>query len=121
MSVLTKALADYLELRHNLGYKLADAGRLLPRFVAWMDETGQATITIGNAIVWCELQPAQPGGVVWPHRMVAVRGFARYLSGIDPPTEVPPTGLFPSRRQWRPPFIFTAKDITALMEKASRP
>lgn len=118
MSVLTKALADYLELRHNLGYKLADAGRLLPRFVAWMDETGQATVTIGNAIIWCELQPAQPGSVVWPHRMVVVRGFARYLSGIDPATEVPPTGLFPSRRQWRPPFIFTAEDITALMEKA---
>lgn len=118
MGTLKEYLDDYLQLRRNLGYKLADAARLLPRFVSWMDDTEQSTVTIQNAIEWCELQPVQPGSVVWPHRMTAVRGFARYLTGVDPETQVPPIGLFPARRHWRPPFIFTADNITALMTAA---
>ena len=39
---------------------------------------------------------------VRPRRMTAVRGFARYLAGIDPATEVPPLGLVPYRPRWRP-------------------
>ena len=38
---------------------------------------------------------------VGPRRMTAVRGFARYLAGIDPATEVPPLGLMPHRQRWR--------------------
>ena len=118
MSAMQDALHDYLELRHNLGYKLADAGRLLPRFVAWLGETGQSHITIENSLAWCQLPEVLPGSTVWPHRMTAVRGFARYLSGIDPSTQVPPLGLLPSRRGWRPPFIYTEANIIALMLRA---
>jgi len=39
--------------------------------------------------------------------MTAARGFARYLSGIDPGTQVPPAGLMPHRARWRQPFIYT--------------
>ena len=35
--------------------------------------------------------------------MTAVGGFARYSAGIDPTTEIPPLGLMPHRRRWRPP------------------
>ncbi|QNN63912.1 tyrosine-type recombinase/integrase [Leucobacter denitrificans] len=118
MSALQDALTDYLELRHNLGYKLADAGRLLPRFVAWLEETEQASITIQNALTWCQLPEVPSESVVWSARMTAVRGFARYLSGIDQNTQVPPTGLLPSRQRWRAPFVFTAEDIAALMSQA---
>lgn len=118
MSALQDVLNDYLELRHNLGYKLADAHRLLPRFVVWLDETRQSSITIQNSLAWCQLPEIQPGSVVWPRRMTAVRGFARYLSGIDPTTQVPPIGLLPSRRRWRAPFIYTDEDVAALMRQA---
>jgi integrase/recombinase XerD len=118
MSALEEALGEYLELRHNLGYKLADAGRLLPRFVAWLEETGAQTVTIQAAVRWCQQPEALPGSVVWSHRMTAVRGFARYLSGIDPATQVPPVGLIPSRRRWRLPFIYTEENIAALMTQA---
>jgi hypothetical protein len=33
--------------------------------------------------------------------MTAVRGFARYLAGIDARTEVPPPGLIRIPRSWR--------------------
>lgn len=119
MTALTDALSDYLALRNRLGHRLADAARVLPRFVAWMDESGQSTVTIAAALEWCQQQPSVgPDSVIWPHRMTAVRGFARYLAGIDPATEVPPLGLLPERRHWAPPFIYTTDDITTLLGEA---
>ena len=52
--------------------------------------------------------------------MTAARGFARYLSGIDPGTQVPPLGLMPHRARWRQPFIYTRADIAMLLELARR-
>ena len=50
--------------------------------------------------------------------MTIARGFARYLSGLDARTEVPPPGLIACRRRWRPPFIYGPGDIEALMAQA---
>ncbi len=118
MNGLHTAVADYLALRNGLGHDLADAARLLPRFAAWMQQTGQSTVTVVAALDWCQQPDAAPGSVVWSRRMTAVRGFARYLAGIDPATEVPPRGLLPWRQRWRPPFIYTSADIGALLEAA---
>jgi integrase len=52
--------------------------------------------------------------------MTAVRGFAGYLAGIDPRTEVPPPGLVRIPRSWRAPFIYTDDDVLALMDAARR-
>ncbi len=57
---------------------------------------------------------------MWGRRFMAARGFARYLSGIDARTEVPPAGLVPIHRRWRPPFIYTDADVAALMDQARR-
>ena len=38
MNTLREALQDYLALRRGLGYKMHDAGRLLPRFVSFLEE-----------------------------------------------------------------------------------
>ena len=120
MTDLRAALTDYLALRNRLGHELADAARVLPRFVTWMEHEGQSTVTITAAIQW-SLQPnARPGSVVGAHRMTAVRGFARYLLGIDPDTQMPPPRLIPEPQHWRPPFIYTPADLTALLAAAGR-
>ena len=96
MTDLRAALTDYLALRNRLGHELADAARVLPRFVTWMEHEGQSTVTITAAIQW-SLQPnARPGSVVGAHRMTAVRGFARYLLGIDPDTQIPVGSSIPA-------------------------
>jgi integrase/recombinase XerD len=118
MSALSVTLDDYLALRRGLGHKLASAGRLLPRFVAWMDATGQVSVTVAAAVEWSQQPEAEPGTTVWARRMEAVRGFARFLAGIDPATEVPPLGLLPLRKHWRPPFIYSSADIAALLQAA---
>ena len=54
---------------------------------------------------------------VGPRRMTAVRGFARYLTCIDPATEIPPLELMPHRRRWRPPFLYSPADIDTMMAR----
>ena len=115
MSALEHAMADYLDLRHSLGHAVSDVGRLLPSFVAYLDERGQGTVTVRAALEWAQLGNGTSGV---SRRMTAARGFARYLAGIDENTEVPPLGLMSSRQRWRRPFIYSPENIEAVMSRA---
>jgi integrase/recombinase XerD len=112
--------ADYLRLRRALGHDLADAARLLPRFVAHLDAVGASRITTEVALAWVRRPDADPNSSVWMRRMIVVRGFARHMSGIDPTTEVPPLGLVTYRQRWRSPFIYSEADVEALMSAVPR-
>lgn len=119
MSALEQALTDYLRLRRSLGHELAEPGWLLPGFVAYLDARGSRTVTIEAALAWA--QQAKTGGLsVGPRRMTAVRGFARYLAGIDAATEVPPLGMMPHRQRWRRPFIYSSAEIDTVIGQARR-
>ncbi len=83
MSALSRHLDDYLWLRRVLGHDLADAARFLPRFVDHLEAHGMEFMTITAALAW-SLEPVTPAASTVPgRRMMAVRGFARYLAGID--------------------------------------
>jgi integrase/recombinase XerD len=118
MTTFAEHVDDYLGLRRALGFKLEEHARLLPRFAAHLDATGAEFVTVDLAVAWA-VEPVVPDRSVVPAmRLLVVRGFARYLAGIDPRTEVPPTGLIRLRRQRRPPFIYTDEQVLALMERA---
>lgn len=119
MTALADMAADYLALRRRLGHDLADAHRLLPRFVAYLDGLGASTVTIANAVAWSTAPDVDPASSVWPRRMTVARGFARHMAGIDPATEIPPVGLVPMRQRWSPPFLFSAADVEQLMAAAA--
>ena len=117
MSALEQALADYLQLRRSLGHELAEAAWLLPGFVAYLDARGSSHgDDRGGAGVGPAARHRRRVTTVGPRRMTAVRGFARYLAGIDAGTEVPPLGLMPHRQRWRQPFIYSAADIDTVIE-----
>ena len=118
MTDFARSAQEYLALRRSLGHKLADAGRLLPRFVEHLDRLGAQTITVEVALAWAQEPQADPASVVWARRMTVARGFARHMAGIDARTEVPPLGLIGYRQRRRPPFIYTDADIAALMAQA---
>lgn len=119
MTTLAHHLEEYLQLRRTLGHKLADAHRLLPRFVTYLDEHDAEFVTIDAALGWALEREMPAGSVVPADRMMLVRGFARYLSGIDPRTEVPPAGTIRHPRRWRRPFIYSDDDVLAMIEQAS--
>jgi integrase len=117
MNALSAHVEDYLRLRRALGFKLERAGQLLPQLVAYLEAAGAATITSELAIGWARLpQRAQPKH--WAQRLAIARGFARYVQTIDPATEVPPPGVFPSRRHRPAPYLWSARGICRLLQGA---
>jgi integrase/recombinase XerD len=117
MSELSGHVRDYLRLRRALGFKLERAGRLLPQLVAYLEAAGAATVTSELAIAWARLpQHAHPNH--WAQRLAIARGFARYLQALDPATEVPPAGVFPTRRHRPTPFLWSQRDIWRLLQSA---
>ena len=120
MSVLAGRAEEYLRIRRMLGHELAEAARLLPRFVAYLDQAGAEVITVEAALAWAQQPQARPGGKVHARRMTVARGFACHMAGIDPRTQVPPLGLLPYRQRWRPPFIYSDADIQALIAEVPR-
>jgi integrase len=120
MSAWAGRAEEYLRIRRMLGHELAEAARLLPRFVAYLDHAGAEVITVEAALEWAQQPQARPGGKVQAVRMTVARGFARHMAGIDPRTQVPPLGLLPYRKRWRPPFIYSDADIQALIAQVPR-
>ncbi len=118
MSALTGHVEDYLGTRRALGFELTFAGHVLPQFVAHVEAAGSDTVTVALAVEWAGLR-ADVAPISRSHRLGAVRGFARYLATIDPATEVPPTGVWPSVAARPTPYLWSTHEIEALLD-ASR-
>lgn len=118
MTSFDQHIADYLQLRRSLGYQLKLHGQVLPKFARHLDELGAEFVTTEIALGWTTEGEVPDGSVAPAMRMLIVRGFARYLSGIDPRTEIPPTALIPLRQTRRPAFIYTEEQILLLMATA---
>jgi integrase/recombinase XerD len=116
-TTLEQALKDYLSVRRALGFKLAENGRLLPDFVAYLEAAGASTVTTELAVAWAT-QPTGCTPVWWARRLAMVRGFARHLSAIDAGTEVPPSGVLPHRCRRAAPYLYSDADVAALMAAA---
>lgn len=118
MSAIETSLDDYLRLRRALGHKLAGAERYLRQFIARLDAAGTQVITMPDVLAFVSDPRLAPGSVVAQHRLMAVRGFARYLGAAEPRTEIPPAGLVAYRARRRNPYLFTDCDIEALVRCA---
>ena len=118
MTDLRQAVDDYLRLRRSLGHQMNEAAYLLADFAAFLHDRGEQTVTIAAALDWVKTR--EPGVIttVSPRRITAVRGFARYLSGTDPATEVPPLGLVPYHQRRSQIFLYSDADISAIMAAA---
>ena len=118
MSALSEALRDYLGLRRALGHKLAEHERQLTRFVARLDAAGADFVTMAGTLAFVLDPDLDPASTTPAKRLMAVRGFARYLSAIDPRTEVPPAGLVSCRPSRRVPYLFSDQDVAAVVRAA---
>ncbi|HXL93584.1 MAG TPA: tyrosine-type recombinase/integrase [Streptosporangiaceae bacterium] len=119
MTDFAAAAADYLATRRAMGYKLAYQGTMLTQFAAYLDAADAEHLTIAHALAWAR-QPAGAAPVWWAVRLGAVRSFARYLSALDPDTEVPPAGLLPDPGHRIVPYIYSDQDIDQLRQAAGR-
>jgi len=116
MNSLRQALQEYVDLRLGLGYKMHDEGRLLPRFVSFMEEHRVEHISTRLALEWAQSASVQPAE--WARRLCFVRGFARHRSATDSLTEIPPLGLLPHRSKRANPHLYTDDEIRRLLDAA---
>lgn len=117
MNDLNTHVEDYLRLRRGLGFKLAFAGHVLPQFVAYLTGIGSSSITVDAAIAWAGLPPGVKP-ISLSHRLGAVRQFAKYVATIDPATEIPPCGVWPSTSPRPTPYVWSPADIGRLLDAA---
>lgn len=116
MKLLKKHLREYLALRRGLGFELKRVESRLQSFIAFLNKKQTRQITTALAVEFAlrsdHHSPATQAGY-----LSAIRGFAQYLSGIQPKTEVPPTGLV--RRGHRPqPYIYSDDEIIRILDAA---
>ena len=116
MTDLRAAAHDYLTVRRRLGFELKQPGRTLEDFVEFMQRVGVERVTTELAVMWATSVQAHPHR--WRRRLGVVRGFARYLSTIDPATEVPPEDLLPAALPRVAPYLYSPGEIHALMAAA---
>jgi integrase len=114
--MMTPLLNDYLALRRAAGFQLRIHEVHLHNFVKFATERGEAFVRAQSALDWSALAPSasQRGS-----RLDVVRLFARYAKLEDPRHEVPPVGVFSSRRPPYRPFVFTADQIQRVLHYAA--
>ncbi|SAL06650.1 integrase family protein [Caballeronia calidae] len=117
MNDLHLALADYLNLRRSLGYKLRRQEKLLNQFIKSFLDTGAPTITTQHALTWA-CQPKNACNNWWSYRLSAVRAFANYLHATDPTVEVPSPDLLPWRAHRAIPYLYREDEIVELINAA---
>ena len=112
-------VADYLNARRALGFKLRHEGALLPKFASYLEAAGAETLTVELAVEFAGLAKGGVMPIHLSHRLGAVRGFASYLKTIEPATEVPPAGIWPTRQVRPAPYIWAEEDISRLLDAAN--
>ena len=117
MKSLRHSLGKYLQVRRALGYKLEREGRLLPEFVAFVQQARSPFITTELALAWATQSTR---GTPWwsAARLGMVRGFAEYVRALDPRTEIPSAELLPNKRPRRAPYLYSDADVQWLMDAA---
>lgn len=116
---LAKMVGQYLQMRHNMGYKLRRHRELLMDFVEYLDATGAAHLTSKIAVEWASL-PADGAPRWWHLRLDVVRAFARYLQAFDPRTQVPEASLLPDGPHRVRPYIFSDQELQRLLVAADQ-
>ena len=117
MSTLAEHVERYLKLRRAVGFKLVGEGQLLAEFVRFAAQAGESTVRTEAALEWARL-PAGGSRNYLSRRLRAVRSFARYLHALDPACEVPPIELLPASKYRPAPYLYSDREIIALMTAA---
>ena len=115
MSTLAHELDRYLAIRRSLGFDLSTAARVLRRFVAFARSKGVDHVTTDLFLGWKNAF-GEASSQTWAARLVMVRQFAQWLSGIDPRNEVPPKALVPGRYRRSRPYIYSDREIAQIID-----
>jgi len=111
---------DYLALRRRLGFGLVTQGRMLLAFARHAGRVApDGPLTVELAVQWATTSCRSRDPSAAARRLDVVRGFTRHRALFDPTTEVPPLGLLGPRYRRKPPHVYSADEIAALLRAAA--
>lgn len=119
MSSLTDRLEQYLAIRRSFGADLSFHERVMRRFTQFADAEATDYITTDLFLRWKE-HFGSANNNTWSRRLGMVRGFANWLQGVYPRTEVPPASLICGKKWRSRPYIYTPDQIAAIVAEAAR-
>lgn len=117
MRTLTEDGRAYVAMRRGLGFKLARADTQMRQLLALLKERKARWLTTKLAVEFAT-QDRGNGPISSKTRWALVRGFARYRTGVDPRTEIPPAGLLASPNRRAKPHLYSDEEIRDLIEAA---
>lgn len=117
MKGLAKSVANYLQVRRGLGFKLERHETCLRQFIAFMERRKRTRITTKLALEFA-IQHPQLHPKTQADRLSVVRGFARYRIGSDARTQVPPMDLLPAKSYPARPYLYSQAQILRLLQAA---
>jgi integrase/recombinase XerD len=115
---LRELIADYLQTRRALGYKLHGTERLLFAFADYLEAQGAASVSVEHAIAFATA-PVGASPRWQALRLSAIRLFARWAHLLDPSVQVPPARLLPARVTRAAPYLYSDVEIAALIAAAA--
>lgn len=119
MSEIREAIEQYLALRWSLGFELRVQEGLLRRFASFAEAEDAPHVTTDLVLRWADtFSHTLPSTAA--RAVSAVRRFAIWQAGLDPRTQVPPSGLVASRYERRRPYLHSDDQIVQLLLETER-
>lgn len=119
MTSLTVRLEEYMAVRRSFGHDLSTSERVLRRFIEFADTECVNHVSVDLFLRWKERFGCADNNT-WSARLGMVRGFASWLQGIDPETEVPPPSLISGKLRRARPHIYSDEQIAGIVRTAAR-
>jgi integrase/recombinase XerD len=119
MTLLRRAVEQYVSLRRSLGFHLGVQAGILRRFAKFAAQQNAPVVTTELVLRWVggmtDVLPATAA-----QSLSVVRRFAAWWKTRDPRTEVPPQRLMPGRHRWHAPFLHSDDQIRRFLLVAGR-
>jgi integrase len=114
--MLSAIVERHIALHLATGYLFRKQSILLRSYARFADAKGEGAVRAVTALEWAGRGPTAG---TRHGRLEVVRRFARLIHAEDPRHEVPPPGVFGRQAQRRTPYIYTDKELRALLKAAS--
>jgi len=114
--MLSALVERHIALHHATGYLFRKQSILLRDYARFVGARGEDVVRATSALEWAGRGPSAG---TRHGRLEVIRRFARLMHAEDPRHEVPPAGVFGKQAPRRTPYIYTPKEIRALLNAAS--
>lgn len=114
--MLSELVERHIALHHATGYLFRKQSILLRDYARFAAAKGEKVVRVASALDWAGRGPSAG---TRHGRLEVIRRFARLMHAEDHRHQIPPSGVFGGPAPRRTPYIFTTREVRALLKAAS--